>query len=363
MNRFFCKFLILFLSFSTFIDVAKSLPKDKLGHKNNVFAEKEKSEIKLYKLGVGDQITVDIKLIKNLTLSVLPDGTINLPRVGSLYIKDLSINETKNLIKKSYSSILRNPEVYVNLIATRPILITISGEVQKPGIYSLDLNRLSTIRNSDDGEGSNIKGSGWPTVVDAIQKAGGLTTYADLRSIKVSRFNKGSLLEPQYINLANLIAGKSIERLEPIYDGDSINVPKAESIKMKNLFELSRSNIAPANITVNVIGEVKIPGMHTIQSNSTITQAIFAAGGFNRRANKKVKLIRLKSNGSAVTKNILFQIDGKLSSETYPALKDRDTIFISRNFWSSANDKLQDAVKPINPIVNSYSLYKILNND
>ena len=67
-----------------------------------------------------------------------------------------------------------------------------------------------------------------------------------------------------------------------------------------------------------------------IQSNSTITQAIFAAGGFNRRANKKVKLIRLKSNGSAVTKNIVFQIDGKLSSETYPALKDRDTIFISR---------------------------------
>ena len=275
----------------------------------------------------------------------------------------MSINETKALIVKSYSSILRNPEVFVDLIATRPILVTISGEVQKPGIYSLDLKRVSTIRNSDDGEGSIIRGSGWPTVVDLIQKAGGLTTNADLRSIKLSRFNKGSISTVKYVNLANLIEGKSNERLEPIFDGDSINVPKAESFSTTSLFELSKSNIAPSNITVNVIGEVKMPGSHMIQSNSTISQAIFAAGGFNRRASKKVKLIRLRSNGSVETKNIVFKIDGKLSDETNPALKDSDTIFVTRNLWSTANDTLQDAVKPINPLVNSYSLYKILNDD
>ena len=56
---------------------------------------------------------------------------------------------------------------------------------------------------------------------------------------------------------------------------------------MKNSFELSRSNIAPANITVNVIGEVKNPKVHD-SINSTMCQAIFAAGGLIEEKTKKL---------------------------------------------------------------------------
>ena len=363
MNIFLCKFIISILSLLTFINVGQSFSKDNLIKENYPHSTEEGREPSLYKLGIGDRIRVDIKLIQNLNLTVLPDGTINLPRVGSIYIKDLSINEAKNLIIKSYSSILRNPEVFVDLTFTRPILISISGEVQKPGIYSMSLNRVSRITNSDDGEGSTVTSTGWPTIIDAIQKAGGLTSNADIRSIKVRRFNKGSKTSTRFVNLSNLFEGTNTERLEPIFDGDSINVAKAEAFSAEDSFKLSKSNIAPAQITVNVIGEVKRPGTHMIQSNSSISQAIFAAGGFNRRANKKVKLIRLRNNGTILEKNIKFKIDSELSETIYPALKDRDTIFVARNLWTKTNDTLQDAVKPINPIVNSYSLYKILNND
>ena len=62
------------------------MPKDNSIPKENISSANEKSEIKLYKLGVEDKIRVDIKFIQGLILSVLPDGTINLPRIGSLYI-------------------------------------------------------------------------------------------------------------------------------------------------------------------------------------------------------------------------------------------------------------------------------------
>lgn len=364
MNNSFLKFVIFGLSLLAFFNVGKSMPKDNLNQKNDFNSVKEKQEVKLYKLGIGDKLRVDINLIiQGLNLTILPDGTINLPRVGSIYIKDLTINETRDLIIKEYSSILRNPEVFVDLTSSRPILISISGEVQKPGIYSLSLNRVNKISNSDDGEASIVSSNGWPTIIDAIQKAGGLTSNADIRSIKVRKFTKGSIASTRNVNLSKLFEGINTERLEPIFDGDSINISKAEGFSTENSFKLSRSNIAPSKITVNVIGEVKVPGSHTIQSNSSISQAIFAAGGFNRRANTRVKLIRLRNNGTIFEKNIKFKIDGEISETIYPALKDRDTIFVSRNLWSKTNDTLQDAVKPINPIVNSYSLYKILSND
>ena len=362
MKNILSKLIIITLSSSVKLNSEKTFSENLINMSNNHANTNDKLKIKLYKLGIGDRLRLDVKLIKSLDLTVLPDGTINLPRVGSIFIENLTINEAKNLITKSYSSILRKPEVYLDLISTRPILITVSGEVQKPGIYSLDFNRISTIKNSDDGEGSIVRSTGWPTIIDAIQKAGGLTKRADLSTIVLRSSNE---LEPNIknINLWSFIDGKSNAKIDPIFDGDSIYIPRAKKIIAENISRLSRSNISPSTITVNVIGEVKRPGRHDIQTNSTISQAIFAAGGFNRRANKKVKLVRLKSNGSVHTRRIDFTFNGEISNNKNPSLNDRDTIIVSRNLWSAANDTLKDTVAPVNPIVSSYSLFKILNDE
>ena len=171
MKNIFCKLIIITLTSSLLLNSENVFSGNSVINENNIDHTKDLSKKKLYKLGVGDKLRLDIKLIKSLDLTVLPDGTINLPRIGSIYIENLTINEAKNLITKSYSSILRKPEVFLDLISTRPILITVSGEVQKPGIYTLNLNRISTITNTDDGEGSIIRSTGWPTIIDAIQKA------------------------------------------------------------------------------------------------------------------------------------------------------------------------------------------------
>ena len=142
-----------------------------------------------YRLGIGDKLKVSVKYLSdvNLFLTVLPDGSINLPRIGSVVVHNLTISEANQLITNSYTTILRNPQVFLDLITTRPILINVTGEVQKPGIYSLGLKRLSRVSNSDDGEASSVSSEGWPTLIDGIQKAGGFTDKADIRFITLTR--------------------------------------------------------------------------------------------------------------------------------------------------------------------------------
>ena len=45
----------------------------------------------------------------NTVISVLPDGTINLPRIGALKVWGYTIDQAEKEIKERYKAILRNP--------------------------------------------------------------------------------------------------------------------------------------------------------------------------------------------------------------------------------------------------------------
>ena len=50
----------------------------------------------------------------------------------------------------------------------------------------------------------------------------------------------------------------------------------------------------------------------------------------------------------------------KVENDKYPNLKDGDTILVGRNFYTKATDSLNTLTKPINPIINSIGLFKII---
>ena len=62
----------------------------------------------------------------------------------------------------------------------RPILVFLIGEIERPGIYSLTNNEESNLAG-----GPQIRNNGLNTIVDAIQKAGGITQNANLEKVKV----------------------------------------------------------------------------------------------------------------------------------------------------------------------------------
>ena len=224
----------------------------------------------------------------NSEVIVLPDGTINVSRIGSINVNGINLKDAKKQISNSYSNIFRDPIIYLDLVKTRPIRVAVSGEVNRPGIYSIDVKGENTLVNNDGGEQTSIKTNGWPTLVDAIQKAGGISNKGDLRNVNLIRENKNnSKLQITEVNYwETLKYGKPIEN-HYIYDGDSVRIHPIERREDNELFTIASSSFSPDTITINVVGEVNNPGLQTIKTNSPLSQAILSAGGITNKSNKR----------------------------------------------------------------------------
>ena len=370
MNKIFFKFILVSLSLLTFFNAGKSSTKDNSNQDNNLTNVNKTLDLNLenkknspkYLLGPGDKLLISIYKFEefNSEVEILPDGTVNLPRVNSIYVRNLTLDEANLLITKSYKRIIKNPIIYINLIQSRPIRININGEVQRPGIYSLDTNRFNNISNTDGGEGFRTKNKGWPTVLDAILQAGGLKMDANLKEIKLYRpIRGGDKTEEIILNIWDrFLRGGSNEYYE-IFDGDSIFVSSSEKSTQKEKAFLSSTNLAPATITVKVIGEVINPGHINVRNSSPIMEGILNAGGFTKRSNrKKIILLRLNNNGTIEKKTFTNFNSGK--KDTF--LKDRDVIFVDDNSLSKTSNTLKNLIEPIKPIIDAATFYKIISD-
>ena len=103
---------------------------------------------------------------------------------------------------------------------------------------------MDTVSNSDGGEAITNYNEGWPTVVDAIQKAGGLTTEANLRKIKLRRLNKedGNIDEIVINFWESLFEGKLIDNYV-IFDGDSIYIENSQILNQEEKKHLYHQQI------------------------------------------------------------------------------------------------------------------------
>ena len=319
-----------------------------------------KSSFSKYRLGSGDKLLIRVYKIHTFdaTVSVLPDGTINLPRIGEIFVKGLTINELKSKLVDKYKLILKNPIIYVDLTYSRPVRVMVTGEVNRPGIYTIGTSESNQISNLDGGETTSIRSQGWPTVVEAIQKAGGVKIDGNLKEIKLVR-------EEIKMNVdfwTPLKSGQIVEN-PLLFDGDSIYVPLADKKTYDETFKISSSSFSPSNITVSVIGEVKSPGKITLLANSPISQSIYVAGGYTFRANKKyVDLIRLNRNGS-VTKTRHSKIfDNSNPENDNVLLNDGDIVIIDRTFLSQVSDSMKNITQPLAPALDARAIYKILND-
>ena len=95
----------------------------------------------------------------------------------------------------------------------------------------------------------------------------------------------------------------------------------------------SRSAIfSEVEITVNLLGEIKSPGVYKIPANGTLIDALAAAGGWTPQANlKKVLVLRGPAGEKAnVTSHDFASMMG---GEPAPLLKDRDTVYVTERWF------------------------------
>ena len=317
-----------------------------------------------YIIGPGD--VLDLKLFDAEELSgsleVLSDGSVSLPLVGSVWLSGLTLQQATLRVQQLMDKELLRPDLQLRVVKPRPIRVALVGQVERPGIYSLTRSETGQTEG-----GPAISLSGLPTVVDAIQKAGGITQKANLRGVVLQRRLPGSQNDPSFkqaqLDLLDLVLDGNQSQNPFLFDGDTIRISEAEEIP-KEAVELAAVNLSPQVISVNVIGEVNKPGRVDLPASTPLVQAVMAAGGANSRANtRNVELVRINRNGSATLKRFKLDLSASASNEKNPPLQDGDSVLVKRNQLARAGDVINTVSQPLGGLVQIWTLFRLINTN
>ena len=317
-----------------------------------------------YIIGPGDKLNLKVFSAPELSsvLPVLSDGTVSLPLLGSVSVAGLTLQQATYWIGDLLSQELLRPDLQLTLESPRPMQISIIGQVQRPGLYVMGQGNQVPSASVDD---VVEPASGLPTLVSAIQKAGGITQQADLREVRLQRRLPG--VNPRYklarFNLHELLFKGNQTQNPFLFDGDVIEVALADETPQEAV-ELATVNLSPSTISVNIIGEVDRPGILSIRANTPLSQAIMMAGGTNEwRANRgSVELIRLNRNGSVTSKSFRLDLSASASNTVNPPLRDGDIVRVKRNLLAKGSDVVDGVSRPLTGLVTIWSLVKIVGN-
>lgn len=314
----------------------------------------------LYVLGPGDQLQLvfldPTAAGLGSSFAILNDGTATLSLLGTVQLTGLTIGQANRWLTSLYSKQLLRPNLYLNITNPRPMSVTVLGEVQTPGLYQLNTQgEASTV------QGSAVGSPGFPTVVTAIQKAGGITLNADVRQVILRRMLPGTSGAQKQIdlNLAELLQIGNQLQNPLLFDGDTIIVTKAPQQLPQELMELSASNLTPQTISVNVVGEVKAPGRIALPANSPLSTAILTAGGPNNwRANKgRIELLRIQRNGTATRESFALDYSKGVLAGQNPPLKNNDTLIVHRSLYGKSIDVINQVIVPLSTIGSFWNLF------
>ncbi len=268
-----------------------------------------------YTLGSGDRIALDIFGVPEFSkeYQVLVDGTLNLPIIRSVSIQGLTLQQAANVITQRYEPFINVPVVTVTVIVARPLNIGLAGEVTRPGSYKINPTR----------EGGGVK---FPTLMEMLQLAQGVTSAGDMRNVQIRRPRRGAPEQVTNVDLQDFLDTGNLRQDVTIRDGDTIFVPTARALNTQEVRQRASANFS-ADITkpigVVIVGEVNRPGPYTVfasdvrSSNQqtelsfvsidqqqgavvglpTITRALKIAGGITTEADIRRVQIRRRVRG------------------------------------------------------------------
>ncbi|MGD0938324.1 MAG: polysaccharide biosynthesis/export family protein [Terracidiphilus sp.] len=160
-----------------------------------------------YKLHTGDVITLSYRFTPEFdqTVTVQPDGYINLDIVGNIKASGMTVNELHDEIVSAASDRLNHPELTVSLKDFQHPYVVVAGEVAIPGKIEL---REDT------------------TALQAVMLAGGFKDSArDTRVFLFRRIN-GDMAEVRQLNLHAIKKTSDLERDSELQPGDMLLVTR-----------------------------------------------------------------------------------------------------------------------------------------
>lgn len=285
-----------------------------------------------YLVGAGDELVLNLwgAVEGNLRLTVDRSGRIVIPRVGAVSVAGLRFADLKPAIAKRVANQFRNFELSVGLGQVRGMRVYVTGFVQRPGaqtvgglstvlhglmaaggptavgslrniqlrrggvlVGTLDLYDLllrgdrSADRSlrSDDvihvgpvGAQVGVIGSvnkpavfelkAGETIADALAMAGGLSTVANRNSAVIHRLDER--------------AGQALRDVK-LSEAASQALANGDVLRALSMADMARPVLRQSK-RVRVDGEVQKPGDYVLPANSTLADALQAAGGLTAEA-------------------------------------------------------------------------------
>ena len=264
-----------------------------------------------YRVGPGDVLTITVWEHPELTIpagsfrtaaeggnEVKADGTVFYPYAGNISVTGLTTYEIKSLLEDRLSSVIKKPQIDVRVASFISKRVYVSGSVAQPGIVPI----------------SNIP----LTLLDAIERLGGLTNNASWGTVTLTRNGIAS-----NISLRALYEdGRWAENLL-LQDGDLIHVPRNDAEK------------------VFVLGEVNRPQSLNMSRNGTsLAEALASSNGIdeNRADGRGIYVLRntgisQDSEGQPVYRATIFHLNaasavGFMLADKFP-LEARDVVYVS----------------------------------
>lgn len=280
-----------------------------------------------YVVSAGDELVVSIwgSVDAELRLIVDRSGRISIPRVGTIMVSGVRYADLPGLLSQRVAKVFRNFELSVSLGQLRGVRVFVTGFVARPGAYTV--NALSTIANvlvraggpsasgsfrdiqlrrgrelvatldfydlllkgdrsndrlvqADDvvhvgpiGAQVAVIGSvnrpaifelkGSETMVDVLRMAGGFSAVADPTRFAVERIDERATVRVVQVDLAR---------------AQSADLRNGDVLRVFNVVTLAASQ-QRQNKRVRVEGEVVRPGDYVLPAESSIADALRAAGG------------------------------------------------------------------------------------
>jgi polysaccharide biosynthesis/export protein len=161
--------------------------------------------VESYTVGSGDVLHVDVWQEQEVSqiAVVRPDGNISLPLINEVKVSGLTPLQIQDLISQKLKSFVNDPKVTVTVAEIHSKRAFITGEVTRPGEYSLNTQI---------------------TVLQLIAQAGGFTAFAKTERVVVLRMANGTEQRLKF-RYKEVVHGKNVEQNITLQPGDTVVVP------------------------------------------------------------------------------------------------------------------------------------------
>lgn len=158
-----------------------------------------------YIIGTDDVLAIVFWELPNHSAEVVvrPDGKITLPLLNDVQAAGLTPDQLRGSVTAAAAKFIRDPAVSVIVKQINSRKVFVSGQVAKPGTYSLTTPT---------------------TVLQLLALAGGPTDFAKKSKMAVMRTENGQTLRFKF-NYKDVLDGKNLEQNMLLKPGDTVIVP------------------------------------------------------------------------------------------------------------------------------------------